>query len=122
MLGVATLALSTLVGGVQKYFMAGLLALLLLTSAATLSYRAFYQADYAARTAAERTLREAHETIDAMRRTHEAQVQALMRAEAEARRLAEQRRTSRERVLNAPPTQDGTVSPVLLCAVAGVCP
>jgi hypothetical protein len=122
MLAAVTIALSTFVGGIQKYFMAGLLALLLLTSATTLSYRAFYQAERTARTAAEQTLREAHDTIEAMRRTHEAQVQALMRADAEAQRLAEQRRTARERVLNAPSTQDGPVSPVLRCAVAGVCP
>jgi hypothetical protein len=122
MLGAITLALSTFVGGVQKYFMAGLLALLLLTGVTALSYRAFYQAERAARTAAEQTLSEAHNTIEAMRRTHEAQVQALMRAETEAQRLAEQRRTARERVLNAPSTQDGDIAPVLRCAVAGLCP
>lgn len=121
MFGAVTFALSTLVGGAQKYFIAGLLALLLLTSAAMLVYRASYHAEHAARTAAEQTLREAHDTIEAMRRTHAAQVEALTRAEAEARRLSEQRRTSRERVLNAPSTQDGPVSPLLRCAVAGLC-
>lgn len=113
--------LTTLIGGVQKYFMVGLVAFALLATSASLYYRASYRAQYAERVAVEKRLTETVAAFNEAKRLHENQVASLARAEAAARALAEDRRTSRERILNAPQTQNGPVSPVLRCAVTGVC-
>lgn len=108
-------------GFVQKYFIAALIAGVLLLGATAATYRANYLVAQQQRQTAEARLQETIASLDSLRRSHAAQIEALTQAAAAAAQHTDQRRTSRERVLNAKPPEDGPVSPVLRCAVTGVC-
>jgi hypothetical protein len=104
----------------KKYFILGLVLACLATASLALYYRASYHSEYSARTVVALELRAATENLAALRQAHEAQLSALSQAEADQRRIAEERRTLREQVLNAS-EQDLPTSPTLRCAVIGVC-
>lgn len=106
--------------GAQKYFIAALVALVLLLGGTSLIYRANYHTAQIEQAVAEANLRETTASLARMEQAHAAQIEALFRADAEIQRLSELRRTARERIINAPASQDGPVSHLLRDTINGV--
>lgn len=106
--------------GIQKYFIAALVAGILVASAAALSYRSGYHGERQRRIDTEASLQRTVASLEEVTRSNQASLEAVTRATALARSLVEQRTTLRERTLTAPNDQDGPVAPVLRDAVNGV--
>lgn len=105
--------------GIQKYFTIGLVVLCLVLAGTTWGYRATAQYETLQRQTIEAQLRETAAAITALRQTHEAQIEALNRAEHARDYLQDRRNIARERIMSTP-DEDAPVSPALRDAVNGV--
>ena len=106
--------------GIQKYFMIALVLLLFASAGAATVYRSNYLEEQQKRTVVEASLKQTTEAFAEFSKSTKAALDAVTRAANTTRAIAEQGKTTRERILTTSNDQDGPVAPVLRDVILGV--